>query len=74
MVQLEALLHQGNSSDISLRVETTDSDDVKIIRAHSLILSLQSQIFHELLQKKNSSTMVLKETARSISVFDKFIR
>ncbi|XP_062859461.1 BTB/POZ domain-containing protein 17 [Trichomycterus rosablanca] len=74
MVQLEALLQQGNSSDVSLRVETTDSDDMKVIQVHSLILSLQSQTFHELLEKRNSSTVVLRETAQSIGVFDKFIR
>ncbi|XP_029312315.1 BTB/POZ domain-containing protein 17 [Cottoperca gobio] len=72
--RLEALLVQGNGSDLSLRVETPSADEVKVIQAHSLVLSLQSPVFEEILQSRNSSTLVLKESTDCAAVFDKFIR
>lgn len=72
--RLEALLLQGNGSDVSLRVETPNADEVKVIQAHSLILSLQSTVFEEMLLSRNSSTLVLKESSDCAAVFDKFIR
>lgn len=72
--QLEALLLHGNSSDVSLRVETTDEDEVKVIQAHRLMLSLQSRTFQKLLEKRNDSTLVLRESPECINVFEKFIR
>ncbi|XP_019967455.2 BTB/POZ domain-containing protein 17 [Paralichthys olivaceus] len=72
--RLEALLLQGNGSDVSLRVETPSGDEVKMIQAHSLVLSLQSPAFEEMLLSRNSSTLVLKENADCAAVFDKFIR
>lgn len=72
--QLEALLLQGNGSDVSLRVETPNADEVKVIQAHSLILTLQSAVFEELLLGRNGSTLVLKESSDCAAVFDKFIR
>ena len=72
--RLEALLVQGNGSDVSLRVETPNADEVKVIQAHSLVLSLQSPVFEEMLLSRNSSTLVLKENSDCAAVFDKFIR
>ncbi|XP_046710278.1 BTB/POZ domain-containing protein 17 isoform X2 [Silurus meridionalis] len=72
--QLEALLQHGNNSDVSLRVETTDGDEVKVIQAHTLVLSLQSQTFQKLLEERNGSVLVLRESPECIDVFEKFIR
>ncbi|KAF7666302.1 hypothetical protein LDENG_00112300 [Lucifuga dentata] len=72
--RLEALLVQGNSSDVSLRVETPNAEEVKVIQAHSLVLSLQSAVFEEMLLNRNSSSLVLKESSDCAAVFDKFIR
>ncbi|XP_016536351.1 BTB/POZ domain-containing protein 17-like isoform X1 [Poecilia formosa] len=72
--RLEALLIQGNGSDVSLRVETPNADEVKVIQAHSLVLSLQSSVFEEMLLSRNSSTVVLRESSDCATVFDKFIR
>lgn len=72
--QLEALLLHGNSSDVSLRVETTDRDEVKVIQAHTLMLSLQSHTFQKLLEKRNGSVLVLRESPECITVFEMFIR
>uniref|UniRef100_A0A8C4TBG0 BTB domain containing 17 n=1 Tax=Erpetoichthys calabaricus TaxID=27687 RepID=A0A8C4TBG0_ERPCA len=72
--RLEALLTHGNGSDVSLRVQTMHSDEVKVFQAHTLVLSLQSEIFEELLLHRNASTLVLREPADCASVFDKFIR
>ncbi|XP_034049321.1 BTB/POZ domain-containing protein 17-like [Thalassophryne amazonica] len=72
--RLEALLLQGNGSDVFLRVETRNADEVKVIQAHSLVLSLQSPIFEKMLLTRNSSTLILKETSDCTAVFAKFIR
>ncbi|XP_012676961.2 BTB/POZ domain-containing protein 17 isoform X2 [Clupea harengus] len=75
MVQrMEALLAQGNGSDVTLRVRTIGTDEVKIIQAHSLVLTLQSDMFDELLQNRNNSVLVLREPQDCAAVFDKFIR
>ncbi|XP_039870172.1 BTB/POZ domain-containing protein 17 [Simochromis diagramma] len=72
--RLEALLIQGNGSDVSLRVETPNADEVKVIQAHALVLSLQSPVFEEILLSRNSSMLVLRESSDCAPVFDKFIR
>nr|XP_020460448.1 BTB/POZ domain-containing protein 17 [Monopterus albus]XP_020460449.1 BTB/POZ domain-containing protein 17 [Monopterus albus] len=72
--RLEALLVQGSGSDVSLRVETPNADEVKVIQAHSLVLSLQSPVFEEMLLSLNSSMLVLKESSDCAAVFEKFIR
>ncbi|XP_062330209.1 BTB/POZ domain-containing protein 17 [Osmerus eperlanus] len=72
--RLEALLAQGNGSDVALRVETLNADEVKVIQAHSLVLSLQSPVFEGLLLSRNTSTLVLRETGECSAIFDKFIR
>ncbi|XP_037547611.1 BTB/POZ domain-containing protein 17 [Nematolebias whitei] len=72
--RLEALLLQANGSDVTLRVETPNADEVKVIQAHSLVLSLQSPVFQEMLRSRNSSTVVLGESSDCAAVFDKFIR
>uniref|UniRef100_A0A8C2JQV4 BTB (POZ) domain containing 17a n=1 Tax=Cyprinus carpio TaxID=7962 RepID=A0A8C2JQV4_CYPCA len=74
VARLEGLLVLGNNSDISLRVETVDADEVKVIQAHTLVLSLQSRVFEEMLRNRNRSTLVLRETAECTAVFEKFIR
>ncbi|XP_051523559.1 BTB/POZ domain-containing protein 17-like [Myxocyprinus asiaticus] len=74
VARLEGLLMLGYNSDISLRVETVDADEVKVIQAHTLVLSLQSRVFDEMLRKRNGSTLVLREMAERTAVFDKFIR
>ncbi|XP_016427718.1 BTB/POZ domain-containing protein 17-like [Sinocyclocheilus rhinocerous] len=74
VARLEGLLVLGNNSDISLRVETVDADEVKVIQAHTLVLSLQSRVFEEMLRNRNSSTLVLRETAECTAMFEKFIR
>lgn len=71
---LEALLVKGNGSDVSLRVETPNADEVKVIQGHSLVLSLQSPVFEQMLLSRNSSTLVLTESSECAAVFDKFIR
>ncbi|MBN3278068.1 BTBDH protein, partial [Polyodon spathula] len=71
---LEALLAHGNGSDVALRIQTLHSDEVKVFQAHSLVLSLQSETFEGLLQHRNSSGLILRETADCAAVFDKFIR
>ncbi|MBN3307562.1 BTBDH protein, partial [Amia calva] len=72
--RLEALLVQGNGSDVTLRVQTLHSDEVKVIAAHALVLSLQSEVFEGLLHSRNSSSLTLREPMDCAAVFDKFIR
>ncbi|XP_028991066.1 BTB/POZ domain-containing protein 17 [Betta splendens] len=72
--RLDALLLQGNGSDVSLRVETPSADDVKVIPVHALVLSLQSPVFEEMLLGRNASVLVLEESSECAAVFDKFIR
>ncbi|CAH2291600.1 BTB POZ domain-containing 17 [Pelobates cultripes] len=70
--RLQELLQNGNSSDTTLRVHTTNSDEVKIIHAHQLLLSLHSDIFEGLLL--NQSVLTLQEPADCAVLFEKFIR
>uniref|UniRef100_A0A3B3UEH2 BTB domain containing 17 n=1 Tax=Poecilia latipinna TaxID=48699 RepID=A0A3B3UEH2_9TELE len=72
--RMENLLTLGNSSDVSLRVQTMNTDEVKVIQAHSLVLTLQSDVFEELLLSRNNSALVLIETPECAAVFDKFVR
>lgn len=72
--RMESLLAMGNSSDVTLRVQTISTDEVKVIQAHSLVLTLQSDVFEELLLTRNNSSIVLMETADCAAVFDKFVR
>ncbi|TRY97326.1 hypothetical protein DNTS_020610 [Danionella cerebrum] len=72
--RIEALLTQGNSSDVTLRIQTLNSDEIKVFQVHSLLLTLQSDVFDELLQTRNSTTIILREPADCTAVFDKFIR
>uniref|UniRef100_A0A8C5H7W5 BTB (POZ) domain containing 17b n=1 Tax=Gouania willdenowi TaxID=441366 RepID=A0A8C5H7W5_GOUWI len=72
--RMENLLTLGNGSDVTLRVQTILTDEVKVIQAHSLVLTLQSDVFEDLLLNRNSSAVVLRETADCAAVFDKFIR
>lgn len=72
--RMENLLTLGNSSDVSLRVQTMNTDEVKVIQAHSLVLTLQSDVFEELLLSRNNSALVLIETSECAAVFDKFVR
>ncbi|KAK0150363.1 BTB/POZ domain-containing protein 17 [Merluccius polli] len=72
--RMESLVATGNGSDVSLRVQTVDTEEVKVIQAHALVLTLQSDVFEELLLGRNASTLVLTETAECTAVFDKFVR
>lgn len=72
--RMESLLALGNSSDVTLRVQTINTDEVKVIQAHSLVLTLQSEVFEELLLSRNNSYLLLRETPDCAAVFDKFIR
>ncbi|CAB1338604.1 unnamed protein product [Coregonus sp. 'balchen'] len=62
--RLEALVTQGNGSDVSLRVQ---------IGSYPRGFS-KSPVFEELLLGRNGTTLVLLETAECAEVFDKFIR
>lgn len=72
--RMETLLTMGNGSDVTLRVHTINTDEVKVIQAHSLVLTLQSDVFEELLLTRNNSVLVLRETPDCAAVFDKFVR
>ncbi|XP_035260181.1 BTB/POZ domain-containing protein 17, partial [Anguilla anguilla] len=72
--RMAALLEQGNSSDVVLQVQTGGSDQVKLFQAHALILSLHSNVFQQLLQSLNSSTLILLEPPDCTAVFHTFIR
>lgn len=72
--RMETLLAMGNSSDVTLRVQTVNTDEVKVIQAHSLVLTMQSDVFEELLLLRNNSAVILKETPDCAAVFDKFVR
>ncbi|XP_008327750.1 BTB/POZ domain-containing protein 17 [Cynoglossus semilaevis] len=72
--RMETLLSTGNGSDITLRVQTIYMDEVKVIQAHSQILTLQSDVFEDLLIRRNDSVVVLRETSDCAAVFDKFVR
>lgn len=72
--RMESLLALGNGSDVTLRVQTVGTDEVKVIQAHSLVLTMQSDVFEELLLTRNNSAVVLSETADCAAVFDKFVR
>lgn len=72
--RMETLLAVGNGSDVVLRVQTMNTDEVKVIQAHALVLTLQSDVFEELLLNRNSSAVVLTETPECAAVFDKFVR
>ncbi|TNN71563.1 BTB/POZ domain-containing protein 17 [Liparis tanakae] len=72
--RMETLLALGNGSDVTLRVQTINTDEVKVIPAHSLVLTLQSDVFEELMLSRNNSTVVLRETPDCAAVFDKFVR
>lgn len=72
--RMETLLALGNGSDVTLRVHTISTDEVKVIQAHSLVLTMQSDVFEELLLTRNSSALVLREMPDCAAVFDKFVR
>ncbi|XP_068193553.1 BTB/POZ domain-containing protein 17 [Antennarius striatus] len=72
--RMENLLAMGNGSDITLRVQTINTDEVKVIQVHSLVLTMQSDVFEELLLGRNSSVVAVKETHDCATVFDKFVR
>ncbi|XP_053577204.1 BTB/POZ domain-containing protein 17 [Bombina bombina] len=70
--RLQELLQNGNSSDATLKIRTTNSDEVKVIHAHQLLLTLQSDVFEGLLS--NQSVVNLQEPADCAVLFEKFIR
>ncbi|XP_048651281.1 BTB/POZ domain-containing protein 17 [Marmota marmota marmota] len=70
--RLQELLHQGNASDVVLRVQAAGTDEVRVFHAHRLLLGLHSELFRELLS--NQSEAMLREPRDCAAVFDKFIR
>ncbi|CAG5897842.1 BTB/POZ domain-containing protein 17 [Menidia menidia] len=72
--RMETLLTMGNGSDVTLRVQTMNTDEVKVIQAHCLVLTLQSDVFEELLLNRNNTVLVITETPQCAAVFDKFVR
>ncbi|XP_018423733.1 PREDICTED: BTB/POZ domain-containing protein 17 [Nanorana parkeri] len=70
--RLQELLQYGNSTDATLRIRTTGSDEVKVIQAHQLLLTLQSDIFEGLFA--NQSVVTLHEPADCAVLFEKFVR
>lgn len=72
--RMEGLLAMGNGSDVTLRLQTLNTDEVKVIQAHSLVLTMQSDVFEELLLTRNNSALVVRESPDCAAVFDKFIR
>ncbi|KAE8576158.1 hypothetical protein XENTR_v10004071 [Xenopus tropicalis] len=70
--RLQDLFHKGNSTDTILRIRTANSDEVKVIHVHQLLLTLQSDIFDGLLL--NQSEVTLQEPAECAALFEKFIR
>lgn len=73
--RLEALLLLGNGSDVTLRVETPNADEVKLMAVHALVLSLQSPVLEDLLRERNGSgVLTLRESPECASVFEKFVR
>lgn len=72
--RMETLLAMGNGSDVTLRVQTINTDEVKVIQTHSLVLTMQSDVFEELLLTRNNSMVVLREMPDCAAVFDKFVR
>ncbi|XP_020789640.2 BTB/POZ domain-containing protein 17 [Boleophthalmus pectinirostris] len=72
--RIENLFMSGNNSDVTLRVQSINTDEVKVLQSHSLVLSLQSDVFEDLLLSRNSSTLILREAPDCAAVFDKFLR
>ncbi|XP_061160316.1 BTB/POZ domain-containing protein 17 isoform X1 [Syngnathus typhle] len=72
--RLEALLLQGNGSDATLRLETPNGDEVKLMAVHALVVSLQSPVLADLLREHNGSALTLRESPECAAVFEKFIR
>ncbi|XP_007886853.1 BTB/POZ domain-containing protein 17 [Callorhinchus milii] len=71
---LQDLLRDSNTSDITLKVHTVHSDEVKVFHTHYLLLTLQSEVFENLLHNQSVATLVLRETAECAALFEKFIR
>uniref|UniRef100_A0AAY3ZX90 BTB domain-containing protein n=1 Tax=Denticeps clupeoides TaxID=299321 RepID=A0AAY3ZX90_9TELE len=74
VARLEGLLQQGNGSDVVLQVQALGSDEAKTVRAHSLVLALQSEVFRGLLKSRDATDLVVWESAECTAVFDQFIR
>ncbi|CAJ0923339.1 unnamed protein product [Ranitomeya imitator] len=70
--RLQELLQNANASDSTLRIRTTNSDEVKIIHTHQLLLVLQSDVFEGLLE--NKSVVTLLEPPECAVLIEKFIR
>ncbi|XP_069809130.1 BTB/POZ domain-containing protein 17 [Dendropsophus ebraccatus] len=70
--RLQELLQNGNASDSTLRIRTSNSDEVKVIHTHQLLLTLQSDVFEGLLG--NKSAVTLQEPPECAILFEKFIR
>uniref|UniRef100_UPI00398F5CEC BTB/POZ domain-containing protein 17 n=1 Tax=Pristiophorus japonicus TaxID=55135 RepID=UPI00398F5CEC len=71
---LQDLLHNANSSDITLKVYTGNSDEVKVFHTHHLLLSLQSEVFEDLLLNQSVTTLILRETSECAALFEKLLR
>ncbi|XP_067860591.1 BTB/POZ domain-containing protein 17 [Heptranchias perlo] len=71
---LQDLLQNSNSSNIMLKVYTGNSDEVKVFHTHHLLLTLQSDVFEDLLLNQSVTTLILRETSECAALFEKLIR
>nr|XP_033816029.1 BTB/POZ domain-containing protein 17 [Geotrypetes seraphini] len=70
--RLEELLNDANTSDSTLRVLSSGSEEVKVFHTHQLLLSRQSEVFESLFD--NQTTVTLQEPVDCALLFEKFIR
>ncbi|XP_038613385.1 BTB/POZ domain-containing protein 17 [Tachyglossus aculeatus] len=71
--RLQELLRLGDGSDVVLQVRAAGTDEVRVFRAHRLLLGLQSEVLGALLLNQ-SEVLLLQEPGDCAAVFDKFIR
>ncbi|XP_030062546.1 BTB/POZ domain-containing protein 17 [Microcaecilia unicolor] len=70
--RLQELLNNANTSDSTLRVLSSGSEEVKVFHTHQLLLSLQSEVLESLFY--NQTTVTLQEPMDCALLFEKFIR
>ncbi|CAL1599519.1 unnamed protein product [Knipowitschia caucasica] len=71
---LRDLFESGSGSDLTLRVQTSDLDQVEILPVHALVLTIHSPVFGHMIQSRKSPVLELTESPEAVAVFGKFIR